>query len=188
MIEYFEPVIQLDLPTPPIDLPGLAWHPYNPRKQIQRWGASLTSLDGKTDGVPDLDSLLEYNKENGTGYREKDFNQKTEQFRPFDFLEDHFDLGRSHVLRLGTGGFFPYHRDFDPDTFRLLYTIQGCQSHNLVWILNNQVIQLQDQTWYYINTKMPHSVFSFFGSEFAVFNVLHNDKAQKSLLKLMHVK
>ena len=34
---------------------------YNPRKDIDRWGLSLTSLDGEMSGIPDLDSLLEYN-------------------------------------------------------------------------------------------------------------------------------
>ena len=43
------------------------WVKYNPRKDINRWGLSITSLDGGITGVPDLDSLYEYNKENKTG-------------------------------------------------------------------------------------------------------------------------
>ena len=37
---------------------------YNPRKPIARYGLSLTSLDGGLSGIPDLDSLHEYNQEN----------------------------------------------------------------------------------------------------------------------------
>ncbi|MBX3032387.1 MAG: hypothetical protein KF865_00555 [Bdellovibrionaceae bacterium] len=37
------------------------WKPYNPRKNIARQGLSLTSLDGGLGGIPDLDSLMEYN-------------------------------------------------------------------------------------------------------------------------------
>src|SRR5210317_309022 len=53
------------------------WVKYNPRKDVNRWGLSVTSLDGGLSGVPDLDSLLEYNKENGTSYTEKDFDKPT---------------------------------------------------------------------------------------------------------------
>ena len=42
------------------------WKPYNLRKSHQRWGLSITSLDGGLSGIPDLDSLYEYNKKNGT--------------------------------------------------------------------------------------------------------------------------
>lgn len=189
MFEYYEVCIQLDLPTPDVDLGTLPWVQYNPRKNIQRWGASLTSLDGGVSGVPDLDSLYEYNKQHGTNYTEKDFKFPTPAYKQyFSFLDDKFNLGRSHIIRLGTGGFFPYHRDFDADTFRLVYTIQGCESHNLVWIVNGQVIKLENKRWYYINTKMIHSVFSFFGCEFVVFNVLNNELGQKSVVRHMHVK
>ncbi len=189
MFEYYETCIALDFPTPEINTSQVPWVKYNPRKDVLRWGSSLTSLDGGTTGVPDLDSLYEYNRENKTGYTEKDFSIKTETYKKhFPFLDESFDLGRSHLLRLGTGGFFPYHRDFDTDTFRLIYTISGCESHNLVWIVNNQVLQLKNKQWYYINTKMVHSVFSFFGSEMAVFNILNNEKGQKSVVKAMHVK
>ena len=36
---------------------------YNKRKNIDRWGLSITSLDGGLSGVPDLDSLYFYNIE-----------------------------------------------------------------------------------------------------------------------------
>ena len=36
------------------------WIPYNPRKNLPRWGQSITSLDGEMSGIPDLDSVLEY--------------------------------------------------------------------------------------------------------------------------------
>lgn len=46
------------------------WKQYNPRKPIARWGLSLTSLDGGMTGNPDLDSLFEFNRLNGTKYGE----------------------------------------------------------------------------------------------------------------------
>lgn len=188
MLEYYEPFFELKLPRPDIDLEKMHWVKYNPRKEVQRWGASLTSLDGSVEGVPDLDSLYEYNTINGTRYFEPDFKTPTPQFKPFDFLLESYDLGRSHIIRLGLGGFFPYHRDSDRDSFRLIYTIRNCHDTNLVWIQNSQVLKLRDHAWYYVNTKMIHSVFSFFGCEFAVFNVITTEKSQKSLLRHMAIK
>lgn len=188
MIEFYEPFFSLDLPTPQVETKLLRWVPYNPRKTISRWGASLTSLDGAISGIPDLDSLYEYNKEKGSNYREKDFSVPTSQFEPFKFLTAHFDLGRSHIIKLGSGGFFPYHRDMDSETFRLIYTIAGCEESNLVWIQGEQVVKMQNAKWYYINTKMVHALFSFFGSEFAVFNIILNSKAKESLVKHMSIK
>lgn len=188
MIEYYEPHFSLHLPKVAIDCNQLPWVPYNPRKNIPRWGSSLTSLDGKTTGIPDLDSLRDYNTEHNTSYTEKDFATKTPNYQYFNFLDQYFDLGRSHVIRLGSGGFFPYHRDYDGSTFRLLYTINGCEDQNLVWILNGELVKLENHKWYYINTKMIHSVFSFYGSEFAVFNVINNEKARHSLVNLLTIK
>ena len=34
-----------------------AWCPYNVKKPNNRWGLSITSLDGNLSGIPDLDSL-----------------------------------------------------------------------------------------------------------------------------------
>ena len=189
MFEYFEPFAQLNLPTPEVDLSQLNWVQYNPRKEIARWGSSLTSLDGGTGGIPDLDSIAEYNHIHKTSFREKDFNVQTDAFKKnFQFMDEKFDVGRSHIIRLGSGGFFPPHRDLDPDALRLIYTIHGCEPNNFVVILNNQVVQLNNKHWYYINTKMVHSVFSFFGCEFAVFNVINNEKSQSSLVSSFSVK
>lgn len=189
MFEYYEPCFALNLEAPVIETSQIQWVQYNPRKTVARLGASLTSLDGKMTGIPDLDSLFEFNRQNGTRYTEKDFKFKTSLYdQYFKFLDSYFDLGRSHLIRLGSGGYFPYHRDFDTDTFRLIYTISGCEPHNLVWILNDQVLKLQDRRWYFVNTKMIHSLFSFTGSDFAVFNVISNEKSKKSLVDRLHVK
>lgn len=188
MIEQFESVIKINLPKVDFKNLQVPWKPYNPRKEIKRFGCSITSLDGQNSGIPDLDSLYEYNKLHGTEYSEMSFQVKTEFYKYFSFLDQIFELGRSHFLKLESGAFFPYHRDFDLDCFRLIYTWKGCQPSNLVWILENQVVPLENENWYYINTKKPHALFSFFGSEFVVFNVLHDAKALKNLIKYMHIK
>ena len=86
------------------------WKQYNPRKPNPREGLSITSLDGKLSGIPDLDSLIEYNKLNNVRIKEIDINVRTpvaEKVRSITPLLDIFDtLGRSHFIRLNQGGFF----------------------------------------------------------------------------------
>ncbi|AGH96766.1 hypothetical protein [Pseudobdellovibrio exovorus] len=186
--ESFEDFFSLQLPTIDINTEQLTWHRYNPRKEIARWGSSITSLDGKNTGVPDLDSIYEYNKEYKTSYKETDFRTLTEAGKAFEFLLPDFDLGRSHFIKLGSGGHFPFHRDLGMDSFRLIYCIQGCHPTNFVWIQNGRTLPLQDRRWYYVNTKMPHATFAFNPCVFAVFNVVNNEKSFNSLKRHLEIK
>lgn len=186
--EDIEGFAKLKLPGLTIDESKLHWVQYNPRKDIDRWGASITSLDGGVSGVPDLDSLLEFNRLNNTAHKETDFRTFSEQGKVFEFLAKDFDVGRSHFIRLGTGGFFPYHRDVSSDTFRLIYCISGCDENNFIWLQDRATLKLQNHTWYYINTRMAHATFSFFGSVFAVFNICNTEKSYKSLLSHLEIR
>ena len=76
------------------------WVQYNPRKNIPREGLSITSLDGGFSGIPDLDSLKEYNDEHNVYIDEPDIKTKT-PFYPYvesaiGKFKNH--LGRTHLL------------------------------------------------------------------------------------------
>ena len=73
LVSNFGDIIELDYqwylddPEKLISHPG--WVKYNPRKDgYNRYGLSVTSADGGFSGIPDLDSLREYNKINGTTF------------------------------------------------------------------------------------------------------------------------
>jgi hypothetical protein len=129
-------------------------------------------------GAPDLDSLREYNRENNTKYSESSFKTRTIHSKPFDYFLNNADVGRSHFLNLRAGGHFPWHRDYDNSTFRIIYTINRCNKHTMVWLEDERLLHLEDRRWYYINTKIQHAVFSFDDScMFAVFNVMNTDRS-----------
>jgi hypothetical protein len=177
-LDALEDCLELTLPVDVnlINLSQCNWHQYNPRKSIVRFGCSITSLDGEDTGVPDLDSLLEYNQLNNTRYTEKDFRVPTKHSAPFAEVLSMVDVGRSHYLHMPPGGFFPWHRDSDHQTFRLIFTISGCTQDSFVWLQDQSILSLQNHKWYYINTKKKHSLFSFKDSIFAVFNVIYSPK------------
>lgn len=146
------------------------WKQYNPRKShIPRFGLSLTSLDGGLSGYPDLDSITEYNKKNDTLLNEESFTTATEVLKQCGALRSHIEpflpyLGRSHLIRLNEGGYFPFHRDsqaFGAGTFRLISPLNNCSSNSFCFLYNQQRIQLNEHQLYFMNTKIDHALFSF---------------------------
>lgn len=175
LIVNFGDVIELNIPEISLNKEILlnhpGWKPYNPRKQgYNRFGLSVTSLDGGYSGIPDLDSLREYNKINGTNYIEANFNKRTsitDIYPDLHKLIDMFgkDCGRCHFLKLDKGGFFPPHRDngtaIPSRSFRIIVPIHNFGKHDVKWIQSDRVLDLQEGKTYFINTTKEHSVFSF---------------------------
>ena len=131
--------------------------PYNSRKiQYNRYGLSITSKDGGFSGIPDLDSLYEYNKLNGTNFDEPDFREWTPFFKNCIPLQKalgpfHNYIGRSHILRLDKAGFFPPHRDLSNKSFRLFISL--CKNKDdYVFILDEKRVFFQPGRLYFINT------------------------------------
>ena len=144
------------------------WKTYNPRKPNNRQGLSITSLDGKLSGIPDLDSLYEYNKQNNTNITEADINVKTPVASDISVIQrllNTFDtLGRSHFIRLNRGGFFPPHRDgkiLGVTCFRVLTMCHNCNPGQFVFLYEDKKVYLEPGRPYFINTRKEHSVFSY---------------------------
>ena len=144
------------------------WKPYNPRKNYNREGLSITSLDGGLSGIPDLDSLFEYNKQNNTSITEANISVKTPVALDLSVIQpllSIFDtLGRSHFIRLNKGGFFPPHRDgkiLNVTCFRIITLCYNCNPNQFSFIYENQKLNLEPGRPYFVNTRKEHSVFSF---------------------------
>jgi hypothetical protein len=173
------------------------WHPYNPDKlSYKRDGLSLTSLDGKMDGE-ELTSLLEYNKKHGTSFSELDFKQPTEALKKLTCLRTVIEpflphLGRTHLLRLNEGGFFPPHRDSQEvgtESFRLISLIDNCEASEFHFIYDDEKINLSPCRLYFMNTKITHSLFSFTDNNiFFVANVHLNEKSAASVINNLESK
>ena len=136
---------------------------YNPRKDIDRWGLPLTSLDGGMSGIPDLDSLLEYNNENNTSLKEADFSTPTPAYEYFKEVLDPFKLwlGRTHVLKINPGGYFPPHRDaHDLKTFRLIVPLQNVEPPNVNFIVEDKILNLEMGRMHFVDTIKMHYLFN----------------------------
>ena len=155
--------------------------PYNLLKTgYNRYGLSITSHDGGFSGIPNLTALREYNKSNNTNWSDKDFKEWTPFFKSCKELRElmrpfHQHIWRSHILRLNKGGFLPYHRDsitLNPVefSFRLIISLQDSES--FVFLIEKEKILLKPGRLYYINVRLPHSVFSYKDNrDFIIFNI-----------------
>lgn len=196
-------VVELDFDVDPIkfdqDLAPFhdKWVQYNPRKAIARQGLSVTSLDGGLGGVPDLDSVMEYNRLHGTRYAEDSFTTPTPVFHHMSSLRgllDKFgpDLGRSHLIRFGKGGFFPPHRDafgFGMTCFRIISLCRNCGRNQFVFLMNGERACLEAGKTYFVETRVDHSVFSFDDDcVILVLNVKLNERAFRSLMDSVRVR
>lgn len=173
------------------------WVQYNPRKQINRYGLSITSLNGEVDGIPDLDSLREYNQENNTNYNEKDFKTRTpvaEYPELKDILDQFGDsVFRTHILRLDPGGFFPPHRDHkEPfiDSFRLIVPLQYTNAPYFNFIIDGKITNWDSGFVYFADTTKEHYLFNGGGhpSYWIILNIENNAKNVKKVLNNLWVR
>lgn len=141
---------------------------YNPRKNIKRYGLSITSLDGGLTGIPDLDSLTEYNKLNGTLYNNSDFRKFTPVYN-YDKLKEILDpikkdIGRTHVIKLDSGGYFPPHRDISGtkfDCFRLFIPLKNTNNSNFIFVIDDKLQHFSKGSVYFLDSAKIHSLINY---------------------------
>ena len=98
------------------------WSKYNPRKNINRWGLSVTSFDGGLSGYPDLDSLLNYEQETGITLHNHQCTVPTLVWEECEELKRFLEpwkkwVTRCHFLRMDKGSYFPDHYDVNKHDF-----------------------------------------------------------------------
>lgn len=169
---------------------------YNPRKPIDRWGLSITSLDGSLSGRPDLDSLTEYNYELGNFstdnfIKESDLNVPTPVYYYTEIKKicDPWQpyLFRTHVLRLNSGGFFPYHRDhtnINLQTFRLIVPLKNCNYPQTTFILEDKILNFKTGTVNFVDTAKSHQIFNA-SSEPSYWIVMNIDANEETVSKVI---
>ena len=165
------------------------WVQYNPRKNIPRYGLSITSLDGGLSGIPDLDSVREYNIKNNLKLDEIDFNKKTEVWDLVDAGLKEFDghLGRTHFIRMDQTGCFPPHRDQysrEINSFRLFIPIKRCNPPDSYFILDNKILNFTVGKVYFINTCKEHTIFTT--GEYSLFVVANIILSEESVDKVLN--
>ena len=146
------------------------WKRYNPSKlKNNRWGLSVTSLDGGLSGIPDLTSLKEHYDNTGEKVSDRDITVPTDVWKKSGEVQKILDplrpwVLRTHFLRMDEGSFFPDHYDmlrqeFDHDQIRLTAFI-NINEYGFKWIYDDRLIKCQNGSLWYFNSHKRHCVFS----------------------------
>ena len=170
------------------------WRPFQPKEGIMndRDAILLYGLEGDTPSSPS--GLSQYNKRLGYIPEEADLCYPTGAEKLLTCCKEVFDyfgpLGRSFLLKLNAGGFYPKHRDqllLNRDTFRLIAFL-GDSQDNLEWEVAGQVRQFLPNTLYYVDTRKTHRLSSWQpNSAMVVVNVRKNwTNVLKVLTMLKH--
>jgi len=169
------------------------WKPYNPRKKIERYGLSITSLDGQLSGIPDIDSIREYNLKHNLELDEPDFKTKTPVYQYASKWLDPFEgfIGRTHVIKMPPGGCFPPHRDeysIEMVSFRLFIPLINCNYPKMFFILDGKTLYFDHGSVYFINTCKEHTVFTVADeSYFIVANIILSEESVEAVLDNMSI-
>jgi hypothetical protein len=146
------------------------WKKYNPKKPNNRYGLSVTSIDGGLHGIPDLTSLRDWEIQTGELIHNHDLNVPTDVYKNCPTLQAILEpwkpwLGRCHFLRMDRGSFFPEHfdinkEDYSYDEVRFIGFVK-CNEYDFKWIYDDKIIKGNQGTLWYFNGNKRHSVFSF---------------------------
>ena len=162
------------------------------RPDIRREGLSITSLDGGVTGRPDLDTL--YHADGKGRYDEMDFKVRTPvaEHPEIKKLLDHFgdNVGRSHILKINPGGYFPPHRDFRKqlfDTFRIIVPLLDTDYPSFTFMLEDQLLRWETGRPYFLDTAKQHHLFNCYStpSYWIVLNIATNEQSVEQVLGKM---
>jgi hypothetical protein len=161
------------------------WSKYNNHKpDIRRDGLCIINEDGINKPGPALNSLAEWNKEHGTNLSELDFDTTTPVFEETmlkDVLGDiRSECYRSHFLRLPPGGYFPPHRDFSMNSFRVILPIYNCNPPSTRFMIEDKTLSWDHGRFYIINTLKEHTLFNASDGVDSIWLVLNVKLSQKS--------
>jgi len=144
------------------------WQRYNPRKPIERYCLDLTQIP---NGNENVSSLKEFNEASGKRYQNHDFTETTDVYDSLPSIQKLLTpfkpwLGRSHIIRIDAGGYFPPHYDTvvsDDSVYdvRMVACINNINKNNFKWLHEDKAVPLETGQVWFANTGKPHSVFSF---------------------------
>jgi hypothetical protein len=170
------------------------WRPFQPKEGIMNDRDAILLYGAEDDTPSSPAGLAQYKRRFGYIPNESNLCYPTEAAGLLTCCKEVFDyfgpLGRSFIIKLNAGGFYPRHRDhisLDRDTFRLIAFL-GDSQDQLEWEVSGQVKQFLPNTVYYVDTRKMHRLSSWqHNSTMVVMNVVKNwNNVLKVLTMLKH--
>lgn len=169
-----------------------AWVPYLPREgeHPNRQGLMLWGLEG--DSPSDSLSLPEARKRAGKKVFEADFKYPTPLYKNLYSVQDLCDyfapLGRTFLIRVNAGSYFPPHRDhpyLTRDCFRICAFLKNTGSEEFEWIHNHKQLPINPGDVIYVDTTKEHRTHAWVND--SIHLIMNIPKTWENVLKLMSV-
>ena len=165
--------------------------PFQPKKDTlnDRESVLIYGLEGDHPSRPT--GLDQIRRELGRMPMEEEFKYPTEAHAKLTCMHHIFnyfgEFGRTFLISMNTGGFYPFHRDFPfitRNTIRLIGFL-GDSTDQLEWTVAGQKQQFSPNTLYYVNTMKRHKLNSWKPHSHMI--VMNVPKTWENVLKLMSV-
>jgi len=169
------------------------WQPYLRRDGIMndREGIPLFSIPGldMKGGI----SMPDATKAMGRPLSELEFNQPTEAYYALPSLHTLLDywqpLGRTFLVKLNAGGYFPPHKDtplLTRNTFRVVAFLSDQNSlDQFEWEMDRRPVPTKEFTAYYCDTRQTHRTHSW--AHNCIHLIMNIPKTWENVMKVMSV-
>lgn len=165
------------------------WRPFQPKEGILNDRDSILIYGMEGDNPTSPTGLSQIKRKLSYKPRESEFDKPTEARHLLTCCHEIFDyfdpLGRTFIVKLNAGGFYPRHRDhllLNRDTFRLIAFL-GNSLDQLEWEVDGSIKTFLPNTVYYVDTRKMHRLSSWnHNSAMVVINV---KKTWTNVLKVL---
>lgn len=165
--------------------------PFQPKKDVLNDRESVLIYGLERDHPSRPTGLDQIRRELGRMPLEEEFKYPTEAHARLTCMHHIFDyfgeLGRTFLISMNSGGFYPFHRDFPfitRNTIRLIGFL-GDSTDSLEWTVAGQRQNFSPNTLYYVNTMKRHKLNSWKPNSHMI--VINVPKTWDNILKLMSV-
>lgn len=158
------------------------WRPFQPKEGIVNDRESILVYGPENSNPNDPCGLAQMAAKLGYKPSEDSMNFPTIAKNKLSCFNEVFDffspLGRTFLVKLNAGGFYPPHRDhtlLNRPTFRLIIFIGNNSTDTLRWEVEDKLVHFIPNTVYYVDTRKTHRLWSSApGSTMLVMNVVKN--------------
>ena len=171
------------------------WRPFQPKKGVVNDRESILVYGPENAEPTDPTGLAQMQAKLGYKPSEDTMHYPTsvkEKLTAFNELFDYFDpLGRTFLVKLNAGGFYPPHRDhviINRPTIRLIAFLDDMSIDRLRWEVEDRPVRFIPNKVYYVDTRKTHRLWSSYaGSTMLIMNVMKTwDNVMKILTRLQY--
>jgi len=166
------------------------WHPYQPKPNVQNDRECVLIYGAEGDKPNSLSGIRQLYEKLGRWPLETEMNHPTEAQQQLSVMHevfDTFDLGRTFLIKLNQGGFFPKHRDhihLTRESFRLIAFL-GDNHKNFEFELDGIKRTVIPNTVYYFDTRKEHRLHCWENKNDNAMVVMNIKKDWNNILRLM---